>query len=318
MPEFDFNCQIEETNWVVDSLIPTGHLCFVLAQAGVGKSLVVEALATHAVHAVPFAGFKTIEGDVLLIDQDTPQNVLSKRLLQFAKGLNVPQRHSLFLESMNGYSLGNNTLIGIIHKYPTAKLVIIDSLHSVCGQLDPNSTTDMSRWSRVKETCLSNENVILVNHHITQKGDFPIDRLMLNETNNLSMGSSAIMQQADSYYVVGATASEGKTEKIYLRPVSKRVSIPLKPIILRLIQPSQGGEAMLFDGYYEPELDEVEQDIMTLFREQNLDRTVKEIYEAMGHRHGETTIREALASLDKKGMLFLSRHKANLFKYKLP
>ncbi len=318
MSEFDFKCEVSETTWLVDSLIPMGHLCFVLAQAGIGKSLVIESLAVHLIHAIPFAGFKTVEGDVLLIDQDTPQNVLVKRILQFAKGLDTAERHKLFLESMNGYSLSDNSLIGVIHKYPTAKLVLIDSLHSICGRLDPNSTTDMNKWSRVKEACLNNENTIIVNHHITQKGEFPVDRLMLGESGNLSMGSSAIMQQADTYYVVGATAKEGKTERIYLRPVSKRVSVPQKPIVLRLIQPEHGGEAMLFDGYYEPSLDEVEQDIMVLFREQNIERTVKEIYEAMGHRHGEITTREALASLDKKGILLLSRHKSNLFKYKLP
>lgn len=75
---------------------------------------------------------------------------------------------------------------------------------------------------------------------------------------------------------------------------------------------------MEYDGRYDAGIEGAEKDIMTLFQEQDAPRTVKEVYDAMGHQHGETTIREALAILDQKGMLVMSRHKSNLFKYRLP
>ena len=317
MSEFTFDIDPIETTWLVENLIPMGHLGVVLAQAGVGKSLLVESLAVHMAYGVPFCGFKTEAGDVLIIDQDTPDNVLSKRLLQFSQGLGE-RKHKLFLESMQGYSLDNGTLTTIINDYPTVNLVIIDSLHSVCGRLNPNYTSDMSRLAQVKSKCLNGHKTILLNHHISQKATLTIDNLMLDMTGNLAMGNSAIIQQADTYYIVGATAEEGRTNRLYVRPVSKRVSIALKPLVLRVVNTSAGGENIEYEGYYEPDLSGVELDIITLFREQQLERTAKEVFEGMGHKHGENIVRKALNTLEGKGLLFMSRHKANLFKYRQP
>ena len=88
--------------------------------------------------------------------------------------------------------------------------------------------------------------------------------------------------------------------------------------MLRMLQTENGGERLEFAGYYEPEFGDIETDIMTLFREANAVRTVKEVYEALGHQYGENKVRESLAGLEKRGYLFLSRHKHDLFKYRLP
>jgi len=289
----------------------------VLAQAGVGKSLLLEYMAVCLVFGVPFCGFKTVEGDVLLIDQDTPTDTLHRRLLRFGQALELEPKHQLFIKSMAGYSLGDGTLASIINEYPSAKLIVIDSLHSVCGKLNPNYTSDMNRWAKLKEKCSHPEATILINHHISQKWELDIEALMNGDANRLAMGNSAIIQQCDSYYIVGARAEEGRTELMYLRPVSKRVSIPTSPIVLKMIENGQG-EMLDYEGIYEPDLDEAEYDVMTLFAEQDIERTVKEAYEAMGQKHGIVKVRKALASLEVKGKLRLSRHKANLFKYKLP
>jgi RecA-family ATPase len=63
---FDFGISVPETQWVVHNLIPKGHLCFMLAQAGVGKSLLLESLAIHIIHGIDFAGLKTVAGDSVI------------------------------------------------------------------------------------------------------------------------------------------------------------------------------------------------------------------------------------------------------------
>ena len=319
--DFDPSIKIEDTKWIVENFIPTSHLCFVLAQAGVGKSLLVESIATAIVCGVPYGGLKTVEGDVLIIDQDTPTNTLNRRLSRLISGLGVPKKHHLWIKSMQGYTLSERTINTIIADYPTAVLTIIDSLHSVCGKLNPNLTSDMNILSRLKQERINSHNSILINHHITQKLEDPsVNNLMTGDTASLAMGSSVIIQQADSYYIVGATAKDGITERIYVRSVSKRVSIPGKPIILRVIPTGKEkqGETVEYDGRFDAGVVGAEQDIMILFREQNIDRTVKEVYEAMGHKHGENAIRDALETLDQRGLLIMSRHKSNLFKFRLP
>lgn len=317
MSEFDFTVDTKETGWLVKDMIPISHLCIVLAQAGVGKSLLVESLAVHMIYNCRFCELDTAFGDVLIVDQDTPENVITKRLLKFGKAIGGERYHKLYLESMKGYSLSDQSLFKIIKSYQKSNLAIIDSLHSVLGGLNPNRTSDMCRLATLKKECINEHNTIIINHHISEKVSASVTELMLGDPHKLAMGNSAIIQQADTYFIVGATAENGITDRIYIRAVSKRVSIPLKPMVLRVVQ-SGDGEKIVFDGYYEPDLDEAEKDVITLFREEEKERTVKEVYDAMGHKHGEVKTREALAILEKKGLLLLSRYKSNLFKYRLP
>jgi len=317
MSEFDFNIEQKESKWLVDKLIPLGQLCIILAQAGVGKSLLINSLAISIIHDMPYADLDVVGGNVLIIDQDTPTDVLNRRLKKWNDGMSTKAKYKLFVESMNEYSLDNGTLMAIVKDYaPMCSLIIIDCLHTVLGKLNPNYIADMNYLSTMKKKCLNGNCTILVNHHISQKERIKLEDLMQGDTAHLAMGSSAIIQQADSYYILGASAIEGRAERLFIRPVSKRVSIPTNPIILRLLQ-VDGGEKLYYDGYYEIGLEQVENHVLMLFREQNIERGVKEIYEAMNHRHGEKALRTALDSLEEKGYLMMSKGRSNLFKYRL-
>jgi len=315
---FDFETQVEETKWLVEPIIPLGHLGIILAQAGVGKSLFAENLAVHIVFEVPFCGFNTLFGDVLIIDQDTPTNTLTQRLKKFGKALGKEPKHQLFVETMKNYSLSEGTVVTLIQDHPTACVVIIDSLHSVLGRFNPNSTTDMNYLAKLKSQCLSSGRSILFNHHISEKLPYTVAQLMTDNSHAMSMGNSAIIQQADSYYIVGASAENGLTNRLYIRPIAKRVSIRTTPLILQVVQPSEDSEQLVFEGDYVLNLNDAELDCLTLFKEFPSDRTVKNVYEDMGQKHGLTAVRNSLDSLQQKGMLLMSRHRSNLFKYKLP
>lgn len=214
--------------------------------------------------------------------------------------------------------MARENIFRLIKDYLSVTMVIIDSLHSVCGSLNPNHTSDMGVLAKLKSECLTNEKSIIINHHISEKGEYPVDILMTGDTHKMAMGASAITQQADTYYIIGAEAKDGVTEKVYLRPVAKRLSISTKPIVLQMLQTDNDGERLEFAGFYEPEFDKSEQDIMILFREQGKVRTVKEVYEDLGHRYGENKVRDSLANLEERGFLALSRHQHDLFKYRLP
>jgi hypothetical protein len=226
--------------------------------------------------------------------------------------------HQLFVESMKNYSLSDGTLFSAIKEHPSACLVIIDSLHSVCGRYNPNYTSDMNSLAKLKSLCLTPSKTILINHHISEKMSYTVEQLMVENTHIMAMGNSSIVQQADSYYIIGASAENGVTNKLYIRPVAKRVSIRSTPLILQVVQPDEDSERLEFNGDYILNFSQEELDCLTLFKESQSDRTVRETYEDMGHQHGEKAIREALANLQQKGILLMSRHKSNLFRYRLP
>lgn len=317
--EFNFDVDVSPISWIVEPIIPAGQLCVFLAQSGVGKSLLVEDLAVHLIYGLPFAGFTTTEGDVLLIDQDTPTETLAQRLVRFGKAIGQEKKHRLFCCSMKGYSLSDGTIVQAINDFPTARLVIIDSLHSICGRFNPNYTSDMNTLAKLKGKCLTSDKTIALVHHITDKATYSLEELMTGNPHALSMGASAIIQQADTYYIISAEAENGRTNKIYLRPVAKRVSITSRPYIFQFVYPSSDSERLESAGEYAPELSDIENDILAFFKAKpSSDLTVQEVYGNTGHFYGEAAMRKALAVLTKKGLLVLSRRRHNLFKYSLP
>lgn len=319
MPKsFDCDVALPETKWLVKDLVPLGHLCVLLAQSGAGKSFVLEALALHVAYKKDFCEFETSFGDVLIIDQDTPTDVLKSRLIRMSKTLGQKAANRIELASMEDYSLSNYTrLVNMINDV-NAKLVIIDSLHSLCGGLNPNSTSDMSVWAHIKSKCLNEDRTIIVSHHITEHLELSLADMMDGNKHISGMGNSTIKQQTDTEYILASTIEDGRIGKIYLRPVAKRRAISQKPVCMRLIEPDDEKMIVEFNGYWEADLSEVEQDCMLLITETNMEFSIKEVRDKMGNKYGEKAIRESLVSLERKGRLVMSRHKSNLFKYRLP
>ncbi len=289
-----------------------------IAQSGAGKSFWLEALAMHIAYGQDFCGFETAFGDVLIIDQDTPKDVLDRRLQCIGKALGGKPKHNITKACMEGYALSNSgRVINLINNY-NAKLTIIDSLHSICGTLNSNSTSDMSIWAYIKSQCLREDRTIIVAHHITEHLDLKLEEMLDGNKHLSGMGNSSIKQQADTEYVLASSVADGRIDKIYVRPVAKRQAISQKPICMRMLEPSEDKIALEFNGYWEADMNEIELDVMLLFTQTDGEWNVKEIREKTGNKHTEKEVRVAVSKLEKTGKLVMNRHKSNLFKYRLP
>lgn len=320
---FDLSIAIPKTEWLVDGLIPLGHLGFVIAQAGIGKSYLMEQLAACVVYGKPFLGLTVKPGNVLLIDQDTPENALFRRLQKFmAHYKNEDRIGELKVKSMMGMKLSEGNLMGQIVENDDSTLVIIDSFNAVCGDLNPNSTGSMSRLQMLKQNCLREHMTILINHHISEKTTRSAHDLMTCDPHILAMGSSVINQQADSYYIIGAPDHlKNRLETLYVRPVGKRELIPLAQFKTSYIEEdgySYFTNFALLDIKADL-LDDVEADIMTLYKTKDNDekvgRTVNEVTTQLEGKHGMNVIRVALKQLETKGKMKCTKSKHNLFKY---
>jgi RecA-family ATPase len=230
---YNFNNPIKQRRWVVDGFIPANSLVPFIAKESAGKSFFVEALAVALIHGSRFLGRKTQASNVLLIDQDTPEETLHIRLNAFKNAITTPQVRKLY-QVTEQVSLDDGSLIRKINENKQAKVIIIDSLHSVCGELNPNTTSDMYVLSELKRKVLNNGRTIIFTHHISTHNLLKVDEMMTTETiGNLSMGSSAILQQADTYFVLGSKTNSD-LEKLYVRPVQKRVPLKIKPFVVKL------------------------------------------------------------------------------------
>lgn len=319
MPIFNFEGDLLEASWLVKPLIPLGHLCVILAQSGKGKSFVGEYLALCCAWGKPFCDMDTVEGPVLIIDQDTPADVLSNRLKRMGNALGGQPNHEVFVESMNNHGIKD---IPKLVNECNPRLIVIDSLHSICGKLNPNHTSDMSVFSWVKGECLTSDRTIIINHHISEKAIITLEQLMDRDIHLSGMGSSAIKQLCDTEYILTSTTKDNKIDKIYLRPIAKRQAIPEKPVQMWLREPDNvngnGPLFLEFDGYYEEGMSECEADILLLMTQTGQEYTISQAREAIGCKWNENKIRDGFKKMEKQGKVVMRRGGSNLFKYRLP
>jgi hypothetical protein len=319
MPIFNFEGEVMESSWLVKPLIPLGHLCVILAQSGMGKSFVGEYLALCCAWNRPFLDMETLSGPVLIIDQDTPADVLASRLKRMGAYFGGQPPHEVYVESMAGHNIKD--IPKLVNTYEP-RLVIIDSLHSLCGKLNPNHTTDMNIWSWVKSECLTSDRTIVINHHISEKQTINLEQLMDHTLHLSGMGSSAIKQLCDTEYILTSTTKDNKIDQIYLRPIAKRQAVGEKPVQMYLREPDNvngnGPIFLEFDGYYEEGASDCESDIMLLMQQTGQEYTIAQAREAIGCKWNENKIRDGFKKLEKKGEVVMRRGGSNLFKYRLP
>lgn len=191
---------------------------------------------------------------VLLIDQDTTEDVLYRRLESFAnymKSENCKQRHDIYVESQKGYSLSDGSLIKAVSD-ADADVVIIDSLISVSGDLDVNKTKDMAVLSELKRA--AHGKTLIIIHHISEHANVTSDEVMtISDANKLTMGNSVINQQADTLFYLSST-TKSSLRDLNVRPVAKRVSLDTKPFVAELIESGNKNiRHFEFKGNYEKE-----------------------------------------------------------------
>ncbi len=319
---FDFKKTLTKPRWLVEELIPLGHFICLYSQSGVGKSFVAEGLAVTIVHAQQFLGRPTVEGDVLLIDQDTPRDVLERRLKMFSRGLGSSPKHSLYVHSQEDLSLAydqpgsTSSLVNVIQKYPGVVLVIIDSLLSICSKLNPDKAQDMMVLAKLKSDCLNPNLSIIINHHISEKRDMSSLNLMTGNPRSLSMCSSVINQQADTYYILAPNKQSAKLEELVVRPIAKRQSLSGNPYILKLLETEHSLIWQNGPEWKEP-LDDCARDILDTAKLEILPLTVLGVHTRFKELYGINRIRDTMKTLETMGCLRRNISKSNLHQYYL-
>jgi hypothetical protein len=313
--DFKSNEYISPTKWLVKDLIPLNSLTLLLSQSGVGKSFVVEWLAICVQYGIDFLGYKTLKGNVLYIDQDTPTDTLKIRLKKFI-GDKSTEKH-LYLHSNQDYELDDRLSSLINEKYKNVSLIVIDCLTRLIGYNDINSSQEMADSSifklKIFENPLRDVSLVIV-HHTSDKKIFTLNEMMESQNHGLfTFGSSVINQIADNILLLYSPDRGKKILKnLFLRPVAKRFQIETRPIKLQLVD-NRKETYFKNNGYYHRE-DLLEKRIIeTLTKSDKIFWKPREVYENIG-LYSETVVREKLRELIslKKINYLTTRHNLHL------
>jgi len=159
--------------WIVDGLIPEGHLVLVVGHPGKGKSWWLSQMAVDVSQGKKHLTHDVTQCSVIYIDEDTPWDVYEKRKMRLAIG---EYAEDLPIDdcSFRGFSLFRDTQtlidkIKILRLLEKHVLVVIDCL----GKVTAGADIDKGHVATGVMTCLTNIRnagaTVIVVHHISLK-----------------------------------------------------------------------------------------------------------------------------------------------------
>lgn len=186
----------EANSWLVENILPVGQAGLVVAPSKSFKSSMTLNMAIAVSQGKEFAGLKTKQGNVLIIDQEDTDFVLHQRL----NGYSDEER----LEGLNFltggmFRLDNDDHMNRLYMYikqNDIKLVILDNLKDLLSSED--TLNDMSRMNNVLnkitrlKLMLNDVTFILIAHARKSVADDSLDNKEFRVRSTHALGSSAI------------------------------------------------------------------------------------------------------------------------------
>ena len=297
----------KQTEWLVRGLFVKSHWCVVAAHPSCGKSFFVEALAMAVINDKPFLGLDVNGGDVLIIDEDTPTDVLNARLSKFARHYSASEpKHELFVHSKEGLSMDDGSMADVVNSYQNIRLLIIDCLVSASGRSDLDKTRDIKFIDDFKSRVHGDNSdmTVIINHHISTKAQMTPEYAMTCENpQSLVMNNTRIVSMSDTVYILASPDNDGILKTLLVRPVARRNMIPAKPFTASLTET----DAQMFFDYGEVlelghALSVNDTRALAVF-EMGEALTVAAAMARATQYFSDKTMREALHTLEDKGYL---------------
>ncbi len=255
------NLDIPEVEFVVERLIPKKAITFITGNPSSGKSwLMLEVSKSVASGELFFDKFKTLKGNVLYIDEESPLSEVKRRWLMLEARANVD-----FL-CLEGIKIDNQSqrekLLELVdsEKYD---LIIFDSLRDLHSKNENDSKEAQDLIDAFREFTRKDV-AVLISHH-NRKESF----LNSREPSQILRGSSALLAGIDSLLAVDSEKKNEETIEYIITQAKLRQGKTFSPFKIALIE-QEGKMKFNFIGEIEDEvrkLDKTKQAILNLLSE---------------------------------------------------
>lgn len=161
--------------YIVDKLITAGSLGVWYGEPGAKKTYSLVSLAVCVAAGLSWLEFPTHKAPVLIIDEESGENRLARRISEALRGEGCGEDTPLFYISLAGFKMDSESdptiLQAIIEEYG-AKLVILDALADVMGG-DENSKEDTQPiFTELRRIADRTGAAIILIHHSNKMGGY--------------------------------------------------------------------------------------------------------------------------------------------------
>ncbi len=162
--------------WVVENLFSAGSVSVVFGEGGSKKTWSMLDMAVAVARGETWLNFPTVPGPVLVIDEESGNRRLSRRLSQVLCGHDADQATPLYYVSLAAFDLGNPDDVNQLHvliSQTGARLVIIDALADVMPGRDENSVKDVQPiFLALRRIAEVTQAAIVIIHHSNKGGGY--------------------------------------------------------------------------------------------------------------------------------------------------
>jgi archaellum biogenesis ATPase FlaH len=291
-------------DWLLDKLIPLGHIIVTSGAPGVGKSWFNNGLAIAVASGQPFLGLKTKQGAVILVDEDTPSDVLANRLIRLGKGMGIEdiKKLPIKIHSMSGVNISNADWVKRLIQEAAethAVLIIFDSLSKVTGgDFNEDSSRDVNKATQAWNEFKSMGVTVLVAHHLNKR-----DGNITTDFVKMSRGSSAIIANCDTAFGIGRGQAE-PTTTFNVYPQERRRKLGIRqPFGIEIQEDNLLEWAKLVRVAVTKELTTLAKDIAVIIfsnKESEIGVSFNEVKKNFGGAFADPDLRVALKELEER------------------
>ena len=312
------------TQWLCEGFMPDDHILLFIGKPHNGKSWFVESLGVAAAGGKPFLDtYRTKYKNVIIIDEDTPTNILEERLRRLAAGMgllldDIP----IDRRSMQGFRLDDtssmNSLKQDISQSSSPVLLIIDSLSSVQGRWDQNRTNGAIKIGEALNELKVAGATILVAHHISLKTKNEKSYGNSEDFTSQAMGNTQIVAKSDTAYGIWELPSKEHT-RFVISTKPRRQSLQVtEPVCVELTEDRDKNWARLV---FLDEIPRVQSDdalfIAPIFVQDQREVDFKAVCSTIGEILPHRRLTAALSELENEKVILRGTQKHNRYTYRI-
>ncbi|MCX6065491.1 MAG: AAA family ATPase, partial [Chloroflexi bacterium] len=162
--------------WIVDKLFSAGSVSLVVGEAGSKKTWSLIDLAVAIANGETWLHFPTTPGAVLIVDEESGQRRLARRLGDALRGHDAGHATPLYYVSLAAFDFGKADDVNQLHSLITqtgARFVVIDALADVMPGRDENAVQFVQPvFIALRKVAELTQAAIVIIHHSNKAGGY--------------------------------------------------------------------------------------------------------------------------------------------------
>ena len=227
--------ELEPPPWLIDDWFPLGHRCMDTAPEGSFKTMLGCWIAVCVASGSPVFGRPTYQGNVLIVDEETPKSSLEYHLERFSRGVGHDYRDlPIYVLSMEGFRFGRKTSMEKLLKVVNAVNPVFIRMDSLLAML-PSGRQRFSENSDslgeairddLNQLIAMDRTILLAAHSKKYIAGLTIDELREHEMQTIVRGHSSIVGEGCDTGLVLKKISEKPPTRFCVMTRVRRQAIP--------------------------------------------------------------------------------------------